>query len=304
MMVKYIGILVAVFFLIGAGACGFCFADGLSISDDVEESLERLEIYLQTEMYPEAAILLDQLQFQFPNEIRFVYLKAIVDYQRGNYESAILIFNELVEQHPQLAEAYYLLGQIYLHRGRPGLAREYLAKYCELVPEDYAAHLQLTSISKQKDPIVIIENGRGDSALVKKIGFYGACIHSYQKQSLKLINGLSPNWASMGIDLAYPLNLQRKRIVLQMRGKQGEERLQLTLRDKFAENYQPQLVLTLEQPLLSDWQEFQVSLPEEQPEIDLSQIVHIGLEFGSSTIQNPAHSTLFVQDIFIEDADD
>ena len=36
--------------------------------------------------------------------------------------------------------------------------------------------------------------------------------------------------------------------------------------------------------------------------IDLSQIVHMGLEFGFSTVRNPANSTLYVKDIIIEDA--
>ena len=50
-----------------------------------------------------------------------------------------------------------------------------------------------------------------------------------------------------------------------------------------------------------NWQQLEITLDGKDSTIDLSSVVHLGLEFGSSTVQNPAHSTLFVKDIIIED---
>ena len=238
------------------GAWGLPFArEALCVEDDanyrlieVDKKLERLEIYFETEMYEEASILLNELISQFPDEPSFKYLNAIIDYQRGNYDLADAIFVEFIEQYPQAAEPYYLLAQISLEREDLDLARSYLAKYCALVPGDTGAQDKLRSILNQEDsqPMIIIQNGRADPGLVERVGFYGGCVHSYQEESIKLVNGSFCTWSSMGIDFIYPLDLRGKKVVFKLKGKQGGESLELTFRDKFAKNYTPQLVLAPE----------------------------------------------------------
>ncbi|NQT00081.1 MAG: tetratricopeptide repeat protein [Candidatus Omnitrophica bacterium] len=288
-------------FLAGSGLC--LEENPISGIDQTDRRLEKLQIYFETEMYEEAATLLTQLLADFPGEPRLEYLKAIVDYQRQDYDSAQQVFTEFITQYPDIAEPYYLLAEINLQQGNQEQAELYLAKYCELVPEDFAARSKLAAFTRQKAPFAIImENGREDAQLVENIGFYGACLHAYQESSVKITNGSHCNWSSMGIDFIYPIDLRGKRILLKVKGKQGGERLQLTLRDKWASGYSPQLVLTPEEGAASFWQNMAL-IPEAPPEkIDLSQVVHLGLEFGFSTARNPAHSTLFVEDIIIEDA--
>ncbi|GAF91716.1 unnamed protein product, partial [marine sediment metagenome] len=65
--------------------------------------------------------------------------------------------------------------------------------------------------------------------------------------------------------------------------------------------HNPQLVLVPEKSATRRWKKIKVAFGNHQPGIDLSQIVHLGLEFGFSTVQNPAQSTLYVKDITIED---
>jgi len=270
-----------------------------------DERLEKLQIYFETEMYEEASSLLDELIVQFPDDPRFKYLLAIIDYQREDYDRAGKVFVEFIKEHPGVAEPYYLLGEITLKRGNKNMARKYLSRYCELVPQDIDARHKLDLISNNigSADIIIIKNGKKDSALVKKIGFYGACVHSQQEHSIKLINGSFRKWSSMGIDFAYPVDLRGKKIVLELKGKQGGERLDLIFRDKFAPDYNPQLELAAEEKSVSpDWQQIKVTLGKHQPEIDLSSVVHMGLELGSSTVQNPVQSTLFIKNIVIENA--
>lgn len=286
--------------------CGFCFeADSGWRLSGAGERLERLEIYFETEMYAEASALLDELMVEYPDESRFEYLQAIVDYQRGSYNKASKIFEEFIQDYPEVAEPYYLLGEINLKKGNIAGARRYFREYCGLVPQDLQAQRKLNSLSNDTGEVglqeaTIIKDGEENSSLVKKIGFYGACVHSRQVQSIKLINGMQGSWASMGIDLARPLDLRAKQVVLELKGKQGGEKFVLIFRDKFAQDYTPQLVLEPEEEVSPEWRQLRVPLEAHQAEIDLSCVVHIGLEFGFSTVQNPVHSTLFVRDIIIK----
>lgn len=166
----------------------------------------------------------------------------------------------------KIPEPYYLLAEMNIKKGDIDLAKQYLGQYCELAPEDYQARLKLDSISsKRPSAIVVIKDGKEDLTFVKRIGFYGGWVRSRQKDSIKLINGISRSWSSMGVDFAYP-----------------------------------QLMLRPGDTLSSDWQQIKVVLDGYRSEIDLSSIVHMGVEFGTSTIQNPANSTLFIEDI-VED---
>lgn len=305
-MIKRLNIILVCFLLL-ATSCGWCIDEDIGPEFvNIAEELERLEIYFETEMYEEAAMLLDELVAQFPEEPRLRYLRAIVDYQRQDYDSASAVFIEFIEEYPDVPEPYYLLGEMDFNKGNLEKAREYFMEYCALVPEDYDAHDKLQVILTNIHPgdIAIIKDGKEDLNIVKKVGFYGACVHSQQGQSLKLINGSFRAWSSMGIDFVYPLDFRAKTIVLKLRGKQGGEKFQLTFRDRFARDFTPQLMLEPEEKGIScEWEELKVVLDAQKANnIDLSCVVHMGLEFGLSTVQNSAHSVLFVKDIIIEDA--
>ena len=140
--------------------------------------------------------------------------------------------------------------------------------------------------------------------LVEKIDFYGygACVHSPEKQALRLINGGLRSRSSMELDFAYPVDMRGKRIALKMKGDQGGENFVLTFRDKFAPDYKPQLVVGPKNSALSgDWQKLNIALESPGEQIDLSSVVHMGLEFGSAA-ENATSTILFVQDIIIADA--
>lgn len=272
--------------------------------DEVNNKLESLHIYFETGMYEEAAAILEELTAQFPDEPRFEYLQGIVDYQRGNYERAQKVFLTFVDEYPYVAESYYLLGEISLKIGNLQEAKAYFLKYSELVPEDDEVHQRIRLITSDlSETISIIKDGQKDTSLIDKLGFYGACLSTQEKQAIRLVNGSFCTWSSMGIDFAYPLDLRGKQITLVLKGKRGGEKLELTFRDTLAKDYNPQLVLSLgKEGVSQDWRTVKFSFDaQETRKIDLSQIVHMGLEIGSSTAQNPAHSTLYVKDIIIAD---
>ncbi|MFC1631890.1 tetratricopeptide repeat protein [Candidatus Omnitrophota bacterium] len=304
MMASIARIVSVVSLLILAAPLSFAIEERLDVDADFylsEQRLEQLQIYFETGMFDQAAELLGQLQLEFPEETRFKYLAGIVDYQRGKYSRAEGVFLKFIEQYPEVVEPYYLLSEINLKKGDSARALEYLAKYCELVPEDLEAHRRMTLLSSTDSRgAVLIEDGREDQELVKKVGFYGGCVHSYQDQTIKLINSTSGGWAEMGIDFAQPIDLRGKRIVLKLRGKRGGEKLILALRDKFASDVQPQLMLNPEKELSENWQDIRVDMKTEDATIDLSQVVHLGLEIGYATADNPFNSILYVEDITIK----
>lgn len=283
----------------------FCFDVTWEYESEVNERLEKLEIYFETGMYSEARTLLQELITQFPDEARFGYLQAIVDYQLGDYQQAEYVLARFTEEYPDVPEPYYLLSEINTIQGQAKKAKDYLAQYCLLVPDDFQAEqkLQAMSAPAMSEDAVIMQNGKEDSDLVQKLGFYGACVHSREGQALKLINGSFRTWSCMGMDFSRPLDLRQKQIVLTIKGKQGGEKLELTFRDKFAASYDPQLVIVRDEGLSDDWKRIIIRPKEHPGEIDLSNVTHIGLEFGFATVQNPAQSTLYVKDISIEDAD-
>ena len=285
---------------------GFCFEESFqqSFPGDINNKLEKLQIYFETEMYDQANAVLDELIAQFPDEPRFKYLRAIVDYQSNNCQRASEVFTEFIDKYPQVAEPYYLLGEIHLKEGDKDKAREYFIKYSELAPEDTEVLNKIGAITADTSSgVIIVKDGKGNAKIVEKIGFYGARVSVQQGQAIKLINGNFRNWSSMGIDFVYPVDLRGRQITLKLKGKQGGEKLELTFRDKFAQDYTPQLVLAPEEKSLSsDWQKMEIALGEHGSKIDLSSIVHMGFEFGSSTVRNPAQSTIFVKDIVIDDA--
>lgn len=289
-------------------ASGWCIEESASSSgfpSEVDDKLEKLQIYFETEMYKEAAALLDELIAQFPAESKFKYLKAVVDYQNKDYSRASLVFAEFIQAYPEVAEPYYLLGEINLKTGDRQRAKQYLARYCELAPEDIEAQRKLDALSGNsagENSIMLIQDGRALTQTVQDIGFYGACVPCQQEQAIELFNGSFRTWSSMGIDFVYPLDLRGKTIVINLKGKSGGEKLALTLRDKFAQDYNPQLMLAPEEKAASDWREIKVTLDEASREVDLSCITHLGLEFGFSTVRNPANSAIFIKDIVIKNA--
>lgn len=306
-MLKVVFLTFFIFFgVLLSATSSFCFDDELDKdATELEIKLDMLKVYFEIEMYEEASNELGYLMRRYPDEPKFIYLQALIDYKRGDYDSAEEILLSLSQLSPETAQVYYFLGEIYLQRGDWEKAREYIQNYCKLVPEDYQAYEKLVSIGlPQLKGIGIMKNGQRYSNLVKKIGFYGGCQHSYQDEAIKLVNAKFFQWSSMGIDFIAPVDLRKKKIVFKIKGKSGGERLKLTFRDNSAFNFEPQLVLTPKEPTLSsEWQLVDINVDDFYKELDPSQVVHIGLEFGTNTTGNPANATLYVKDIVIENAD-
>jgi tetratricopeptide (TPR) repeat protein len=135
-------------------ACGFCSEDIFKqeFPNQLNDRLEKLEVYFETGLYDDAADILDELSGQFPNERRFVYLRGILDYQRGNYELARRVFVEFIREHPDVPEPYYILSDINMKQDNKEQAREYLAEYCRLAPEDFSAQARLRLLRDKLRP--------------------------------------------------------------------------------------------------------------------------------------------------------
>lgn len=264
--------------------------------------MAELQTYLELEMFDRAAALVDDLRREFPDDPQMEYLNGMIAYKSKEWEKARTALLKFTTRCPEVSEPYYILGEISLKRADTAAAKEYFSRYCELVPEDIDAYLKLSAlcyknISSQAE---IVKDGKGNNRFVKKLGFYGGCIYTQEQGEMKLVNGSGCNWSAMGIDFVYPVDLRGKSIILEVKGKTGGEKLEMTFRNQLAKEYTPQMTVRPSNNLLTGWQRLQIVMEEDSASMDLSCVVHIGLEFGSSTVQNPANSTLFVKNIVIE----
>ncbi|MFH1245292.1 MAG: tetratricopeptide repeat protein [Candidatus Omnitrophota bacterium] len=277
----------------------FCVsARGWCLEED--QRFSELETYLELEMFDRAASLVDALRQDFPDDAHLEYLDGIIAYHNKQPAKAQAALLKFITQYPEVPDSYYILAEISLEQSDITRAKEYFTKYCELVPEDIDAYLRLSALSNTGSQAAIIKDGREDNRFVGKVGFYGGCLYTEEPGAMKLVNGSSCNWSAMGIDFVYPVDLRGKSVILEIKGKSGGEKVVLTFRNQFAEGYTPQMTIRPQTSLLPDWQRLKIDLEESNPQMDLSCVVHIGLEFGSSTVQNPVNSALFVKNIVIE----
>lgn len=280
----------------------FCIISARGWCLEEDERLAELETYLELEMFDRAASLVDGLRQEFPDDPHLEYLDGVIAYHNKKPGKAQAVLLEFIAQYPEVPDPYYILGEISLEQSDITRAKEYFSKYCELVPEDIDAYLRLSALSHPNigSQAAIIKDGRQDRRFVKKVGFYGGCIFTQEPGAMKLVNGGFCNWSAMGIDFVYPVDLRGKSIILEIKGKAGGEKIELTFRNQFAKEYTPQMTISPQTNLLTDWQRLKIDLEGSNPQMDLSCVVHIGLEFGFSTVQNPVNSALFVKNMVIE----
>jgi hypothetical protein len=137
------------------------------------------------------------------------------------------------------------------------------------------------------------------------------------RQSFRLVHGLGADkdcsWGSFGMDLGKTIDAtvepktvksldasEYKYLVFWVKGQKGGERAELTFRDAEAVSYMPQA--TYEIPIVTnEWQKVVVPLSEIGEMVDLSQLVHIGIAFGSDVGNDPG-ATIYIDDFMLTDS--
>lgn len=107
-------------------------------------------------------------------------------------------------------------------------------------------------------------------------------------------------WASLGINLGAagkPVDVSSYRyLIFWAKGKHGGERIKVLFRDAHAPSYLPQIFVDpYPQILTSHWQKIVVPLENISYVVDLTKLVHIGVEFGS-WLGNLKGDMLYVDD--------
>lgn len=91
----------------------------------------------------EAEKLINTYRIYFPNDLNAKYLLADINYQLGEYTSALRLLNKLIEVHTPQAEWFYKRGQCYLQTGTYKYAAEDLSMCLDLDPRNASANYDL-----------------------------------------------------------------------------------------------------------------------------------------------------------------
>jgi len=144
----------------------------------------------------------------------------------------------------------------------------------------------------------LVADGEFNNYLVKKGGFYGAAISRSRiiRDELYLFNDGSAGWASMGLDLAKPMDLSESCLDFFVKGTRGDESLELILRDVDNKSYIPQAYdVVLDKNMGMDWQFVSIPLKGLEGPYNAEKINHIGLEFGTQTTSNEPGTSIYIK---------
>lgn len=148
----------------------------------------------------------------------------------------------------------------------------------------------------------LIGSGATNDMLIKHMGFYGAALGQSKmvKDGMWMVNDGSAGWASVGFDLKEPLDLRDFSLAFFVKGEKGGERLEVILRDAYNDSYMPQARYRIPDGAFGDTWAY-VSLPFGgfKGICDITSVVHIGLEFGTSTTGNKSGSSIQVKNLRI-----
>lgn len=167
----------------------------------------------------------------------------------------------------------------------------------DLIGEPISSDANITQIST-----ALLTEGRLNSSIVKKIGFYGASLSESRmtRDGLYLVNDGRAGWASVGLDLTVPLDLSSSTLDFFIKGLQGNESLKLFVRDADYNSYMPQaynIIFTRDMP--KDWQFVSVHFDNFNGVYNPQKINHIGFEFGTQTTSNNPGAVIFVKNMKI-----
>ena len=73
-------------------------------------------------------------------------------YEKGEYLKSALEFKNAIQIDPKFADAYYMLGQVELHKSNPRGAYGHFLKAAELNPKHMKAHIEIGKLFFQSPP--------------------------------------------------------------------------------------------------------------------------------------------------------
>ena len=148
----------------------------------------------------------------------------------------------------------------------------------------------------------LILNGQINNRVIKKIGFYGAALRDsrIQKDGIYLINDGTIGWASAGFDLAQPADLTNSSLEFFVKGLNGDESMEIILRDSDNNSYLPQAHnLVFNKNMGGEWQFVSIPFGNFKGYYNSKHVNHIGFEFGTQTTSNNPGATIYIRNIKI-----
>lgn len=166
--------------------------------------------------------------------------------------------------------------------------------------EEAASYLKTTDIA----PIstALIAEGGLNRFIVKRLGFYGAALSKSRaiRDGLFLFNDGATGWASVGLDFVEPMDLSNSTLDFFVKGKHGNESLNLFLRDAENNSYMPQAHNTIfEENMEREWQFVSIPFNTFDGVYNSKRINHIGFEFGTQTAANEPGASIYIKNMKI-----
>lgn len=153
-----------------------------------------------------------------------------------------------------------------------------------------------------KISINLIGEGEFNRYVIKRLGFYGAALSRSKllQDGLFLYNDGTAGWASIGLDMAEPMDLSNSTLDFFIKGLYGNESLRLLLRDAENNSYLPQADNTIfSKNMARDWQFVSIPFHNFKGNYNPRRINHIGFEFGTQTTSNEPGTSVYIKNIRI-----
>lgn len=216
-------------------------------------------------------------------------------------------FTQLVPWLISFLAILLLLANI-VYRGKININVEFLdgdiAQSNSIIHEGRTAKTDFTPKINLEDaapiPLLLVGGGRPNNYIVKRIGFYGAAVNKslLLDDGFYLFNDGSTGWASIGIDLAVPMDFSDITLDFFIKGAKGKESLNLMLRDDGNKSYMPQAHNTIfNKDMKDEWQFVSISFNNFTGPYNPKRINHIGFEFGTQTTANTPGSSIYIKNI-------
>lgn len=145
------------------------------------------------------------------------------------------------------------------------------------------------------------ENHINDN-IVKRLGFYGAALNKSRiiKDGILLVNDGTVGWASVGFDLSEPMDSTDRSIDFFVKGAEGNESLELILRDADSNSYLPQAHhIIFRGNMKNEWQFVSIPFNDFNGFYNPERVKHIGFEFGTQTTLNKQGTAIYIKNMRI-----
>jgi hypothetical protein len=144
----------------------------------------------------------------------------------------------------------------------------------------------------------LVKGGQSASSIVAKATLQGDAFSASKINSDEIIlsNAGGQGAASYRIDFKQPLDLSGKEIGYAAKSAEGA-RLVMVVTD--TENRAYRVEDDAVTKVSKEWHAYTVNLKPVKGTIDLTSIATIRFEFGSSTVGNPAHTTISLKDVYL-----